>query len=121
MSIADRAERIIGRAGGVVETLRRQIEALVAPWRVVRRLFTDPATGELTADAVDFFARLARTCHVDGSAYHPDAREHARREGRREVALEIMGQLQLDQKRLAALVEQTRQEDDEDGRDYFRD
>jgi hypothetical protein len=115
MNIADRAERLAGRAGGMLETLRRQIEALLTPWRVSRRLFTDPATGALTPDAVAFFGRLARTCHVDGSAYHPDAREHARREGRREVALEIMGQLQLNQERLAALLEQTRQGDDDDG------
>ena len=52
MSLADRATRIAQGAGSMARELRRQIEQVLAPWRVARRLFTDPATGEPTPDAV---------------------------------------------------------------------
>lgn len=115
MNLADRATRVAQGARQVAGALRRQIEAILTPWRVARRLFTDPMTGELTPDALAFFGQLSALGHVDGGTWHADARTHAYREGRREMALTIMRMITLDQQRLAALMAQTREDNDDDG------
>lgn len=112
MNLRERAEFIAGGARDVARQVRAQIEALLAPWRVARRLFLGP-DGEPTEDAAAFFGQLDRACYVSRSTWHADPREHAMREGRRQVALEIMNMVRLDQAKLARLVAMAREDDDD--------
>jgi hypothetical protein len=98
------------RAGTISAQLRRAYNRMFMAARDVRLLFW--GDGHATApkpEAVRWLDRLARDNFVRSSAFHEDAREHARREGRRELALEIIASVKLDPVRLDQLAEQMRE------------
>jgi hypothetical protein len=95
------------RLGMKVPQLRRQLHTLIR--RILDRhnraaqLFLDD-DGNLKPAAREWFAELARDNFVNRSAFHEDPREHAKREGRRELALEIISSAHLDVERLGSLT-----------------
>lgn len=98
------------QAGSVAAQLRRQWQKIFGAARDVRLLFWGDghATGP-RPETVRWLARLADDNFVNRSAFHEDAREAARREGRRELALEIIASVKLDPVRLDKLAEQMRE------------
>ena len=99
-------------AGGLAAQMAARFRLLLAARRDIAALFL--AGGKApTPEAARWLTRLARDNHVNSSAFHEDAREHARREGRRELALEIIAAVRLDPARLNALAEQMRENDDD--------
>jgi hypothetical protein len=71
-------------------------------------LFLDE-DGALKPAARKWFAELAAQNFVNRGSWHADPREHAKREGRRELALEIIGSARLDVERLEALTRMERE------------
>lgn len=100
------------RAAAFRRSIRDRLVALTARHGRYRRLFRGE-DGELTPDAAAFFAEIAKRGRVHDSSFHTDPREHARREGARELALYLMSGLELDGAKLAALTRQLREQDDE--------
>lgn len=101
----DDAERA---AESLSDRFRRQWDRLTGAFRDVSTLFC--AGGRKpTPAAIRWLERLANDNFVNGTAFHEDAREHARREGRRELALEIIASVRLDPMRLERLAEQMRE------------
>jgi hypothetical protein len=106
------ANTIIDRARAEVEGLRRRFEQMRWRMRDIRLLFFDgPRPSE---PALRWLDRLAADNFVFSSAYHDDAREAARREGRRELALEIIASVKLDPARLEKLSQQLQEAEDYD-------
>ncbi|MGF7151317.1 hypothetical protein FHS96_004980 [Sphingomonas zeicaulis] len=112
MRLDEEAAAIVRAARTRVSQVRARIAALFRRHRVYQRLFVG-ADGELTEDAVRFLDELAHACGGDVTSFRADPYEHARMAGRREVYLHILGGLRLDQRRLAALTRELREEDDE--------
>lgn len=107
------------RERGIVEAARSQAEQVRHRWQMlfhrqrdVHLLFLDD-TRRPTEATLRWLDRVARENYVHSSAFHDDPREHARREGRRELALEIIASVRLDPARLEKLAEQMREIDDE--------
>lgn len=96
----------------VTQQLRRMIGNLINPHRTIQLLFYGE-DGKLRPEAVDWTQRLARENYVDVSAFDPDPRIHAKNEGRRELALEIIGSLHLDTAKLAALHRELKEHEHE--------
>lgn len=92
----------------VRQQLKRMISNLINPHHTIQRLFYGD-DGKLKREAVEWTAKLASENFVDRSAFDPDPRIHARNEGRRELALEIISSLRLDTAKLAALNRELRE------------
>lgn len=66
--------------------------------------------GKPTQDATITLQSLARFCYADASAFDIDPRVHALKEGRREVWLEIVRVLELDDEALLKIKESAHNE-----------
>ncbi len=108
MSLPDDPMSIAEKARQTAAALARQLRKLTNRFRIHRDLFLGE-DGTPTPPAAEWLRDLGKRCFADGSTYHADPREHARREGRREVYLEIIAGLELDGKKLAALTRQMRE------------
>lgn len=106
------SDNIAERARQAAQSITLQLQRLTRRFRLHRDLFLGD-DGAVTPVAAEWLQDLGRRCFADGSTFHADPREHARREGRREVYLEIIAGLQLDGKKLAALTRQMRELNDE--------
>ncbi|GAA0749562.1 hypothetical protein [Sphingomonas trueperi] len=100
------------RAAAFRRSIRERLAALTSRHSRYRRLFREE-DGTLTPDAAAFFAEIAKRGRVHDSSFHTDPREHARREGARELALYLMSGLELDGAKLAALTRQLREHEDD--------
>jgi hypothetical protein len=98
----DLARRIGLKGPNMLKQLRRMIRQLLDRHRDAAALFLD-RDGNLTPPARRWFADLADRNFVNRGCWHSDPREHAKREGRRELALEIINSARLDVGRLEAL------------------
>lgn len=105
------AEDIERDASGLREQFVSRWRLLSRAQREVETLFCD--NGKPTAAAVAWLDRLAAKNFINSTTFHDDAREHARREGKRELALEIIASVGLDPRRLERLSEQMREIDHE--------
>lgn len=112
MSLPSDPATFAERARVITETLKLQLRRLTRRFRLNRDLFLGD-DGQPTPTAVEWLCDLGKSCHADTSTFHADPREHARREGRREVYLEIVAGMALDGKKLAALTRQMRELVDE--------
>lgn len=112
MSLPSDPMSIAERARATAAVLKLQLRRLTRRFRLNRDLFLGE-DGEPSPTAVEWLRDLGKRCHADTSTYHADPREHARREGRREVFLEIVDGMALDGKKLAALTRQMRELNDE--------
>lgn len=119
MQMADASDRTLRRiaAGGrsVAVQLRSLISRIIDRQWVARALFWGD-DGKLKPEAEEWFAELAVRNYVHGGAFHVDRAEHCRREGRRELALEIIESAGLDTIRLGQLRDQLRKEEQGHGR-----
>jgi hypothetical protein len=103
-SVADTARSLSARGQDGIKQVRRMIRRLIDRHDTAAQLFLDPEDGQPTAAASKWFGQLAADNYVNGGAYHADPREHAYREGRRELALEIIGSARLDVEKLQKLT-----------------
>lgn len=77
-----------------------------------QRLFYGP-DGAISETGQAVLRDLAAFCGADGSIYRPDARDHARLEGRREVFLYIARGLRFDHQQISNLKAQMEELDDD--------
>lgn len=104
----DLARRIAMEAPQLIKQVRRMVRRMLDRQSLAADLFLDDG-GAVKAKALAWFAQLASENYVNRGAFHSDAREHAYREGRRELALEIIGSADLDVDRLASLIKLERE------------
>jgi hypothetical protein len=102
-SATEMARRLGMNGPSLLKQLRRIVKRLLDRQQHAARLFLDD-DGELKPAAKAWFGQIAHDNFVTRSAWHEDAREHAKREGRRELALEIINSTRLDVERLEALT-----------------
>ena len=103
--VADTVRRLGIKGQEGIKQVRRMIRRLRDRHHASAVLFLDPKTGEPSTAAAKWMRQLAADNYVNSGAYHQDPREHAYREGRRTLALEIIRSARLDADRLEALVE----------------
>lgn len=106
--MSDDSARDVARRLGMTgqqlhKQLRRMIDRLLDRHHLAAKLFLG-TDGKVTPHAREWLQRLADDNFVNRSAFHSDDREHAKREGRRELALEIIGSVRLDTAKLASLT-----------------
>ncbi|HEV2746421.1 MAG TPA: hypothetical protein VGW34_03875 [Allosphingosinicella sp.] len=106
--VAAESRRLEQAGRGIRDQLTRAIGRLINPHHLAARLFYGE-DGELKPEAVEWFADLARRNFVDSPTFDIDARVDAKNQGRRELALEIMGSVRLDTAKLARLTRQLRE------------
>jgi hypothetical protein len=95
--------RQIGLKGPqALKQLKRMMRRLLSRHHLAVELFLGEG-GKLTEPAREWMQQLAADNYVNKGAWHADPREHAYREGRRALALEIIGSAHLDVERLASL------------------
>lgn len=87
-----------------LKQVRRLVGRLLDRHDRAAKLFLDDE-GQVKPAAAKWFLQLAAENYVETGAFHQDAREHAYREGRRTVVLEIIRSARLDAARLDALIE----------------
>jgi hypothetical protein len=109
MALDDDIRRAVQGAGSVSAQVRRLIGRLLGRHREAQRLFLGE-DGTLKPEAVVWFARLARENHVNGTTWSGDRDAMLIAEGRRMLALDIIGSVDLDQHRLDQLVRQEREQ-----------
>lgn len=102
-SATDLARRIGLKGPHMLKQLRRMIRRLLDRHTAAADLFLDDR-GAVRPEAEKWFRDLAANNFVNDGAWHTDPREHAFREGRRTLALEIIGSARLDAGRLEALT-----------------
>jgi hypothetical protein len=102
-SSTDLVRRISMSGPQLGKQVRRMISRMLDRHTVAAKLFLDD-DGAVRPAAVKWFGQLAADNYVNRGAFHADPREHAYREGRRELALEIIGSADLDVERLASLT-----------------
>jgi hypothetical protein len=107
-SVTDLVRRLDLKGPSALKQLRTMIGRLLDRHHVAAALFLD-VNGELKPDAKRWFAELARRNYVNGGCFDKDPREHAFREGRRELAQEIIASARLDAGRLEALTKLERE------------
>jgi hypothetical protein len=108
----DDAERFAREVKRERVTLSRRIEQVLAPSRLFKRLFTGP-DGQLTPDAVAWFDLVGRECFAGRSTFDADARRHAYQQGANDAFNLQLEYGRIDERRLAGLVRQARELDDE--------
>lgn len=91
-----------------IERAQREAKRLldlivISKARHFRRLFL-AEDGRPNEDAARVLAHLRIYCRAEGTTFAGDPHEHARREGRREVWLEINRYLQLDDAQVRRLI-----------------
>ncbi|HEX8400517.1 MAG TPA: hypothetical protein VF628_02310 [Allosphingosinicella sp.] len=94
------------------QQLRRMIRGLLDRHRLAARLFFGD-DGKLRPDAAEWFAELADRNFVNRSTFHADPRVDAFNQGRRALAMDILGSVRLDQAKLDRLARELRSEDSE--------
>jgi hypothetical protein len=94
--------------------VHRRIRALLTFHGAYRRLFLDPATGEISDAGKAVLADLAAFCHADQSTFYPDQRQSDRMAARREVFLHVAGALHFDHAKLEALRRELRKEEEDE-------
>jgi hypothetical protein len=102
---------ILQRAPTVARQLAAHLRARLDAFNDVAKLMRH--NGELKPEAARWLTRLAADNYVNKTTFHDNEREQARREGRRELALEIIASARLDPARLDRLAEQVREADNE--------
>lgn len=117
--MSDPTDRILRRITAGGRSVAGQLRALIARkvdelW-IARALFYG-GDGKLRPEAEAWLAGLAAANYVHKGAFHVDRAEHCRREGRRELALEIIESAGLDTVRLGQLKDQLRREEQGHGR-----
>lgn len=100
--------RRLGNAPQLIGQLRRLIGRLLDRHSLAAALFLDDG-GQVRPAAAKWFQQLAQDNYVNGGAFDADPREHAYREGRRSLALEILGSAHLDVERLGSLTKLERE------------
>jgi hypothetical protein len=105
---AETARRLSRTGPQLHHQLKRIIGRLLDRHAAAAKLFLDN-DGAAKPAAVEWFRQLARDNYVNGGCWHENDREHAKREGRRELALEIIGSAKLDVDRLGALTKLERE------------
>ncbi|HEX5213325.1 MAG TPA: hypothetical protein VFW22_16490 [Pseudolabrys sp.] len=113
MQLRDEIRDTQFQARSVRQQLRQRIEMLLGRFNLAREVFCDK-DGKPTPPAVTWLRQLAARNFVDQSTFHEDPREHARREGRREVALDIILSLDLDSEQVRRLRAQLHEREDSD-------
>lgn len=102
-SATDMAKRLGMSAPQLMKQLRRIKERMLTRHDLAAQLFLG-ADGKPTAAALKWLRHVAGENYVNRGTYHQDPREHAYREGRRELALEIIGSARLDVDKLNSLT-----------------
>lgn len=105
MQLDDDIRALGHQAKTVRQQLQQRLRMLLDHYFRSRGVFCD-ADGALTPAATLWLADLARRNFVHGSSFHIDPREHARREGRRELAMEILQSVRLDGEQVRRLKAQ---------------
>lgn len=99
----------IQAATGAARLRRKQLEIairqLTQRTRVARRLFCD-AQGQVTADAANFFAEIARQAGMNRRGFVTDPRLRDYRDGAQDLVRIIIDSLALDGRRLEHLRQQ---------------
>ncbi len=72
-----------------------------------QQIFKQPAGRIVLQDLMNRF-------HMVGSTFDADSREHARKEGERNVVLHIMNELSVDTSQLLKAIEESQQEGEEE-------
>ena len=108
----DQAETLAGEIQRERISIARKIEQVLAPARLFKRLFCD-ADGRLTDDAIAWFDMIGRECFANMSTFHEDARRHAYQQGASDSFNLQLEYGRLDERKLAGLVRQRREIDDE--------
>jgi hypothetical protein len=115
MQLRDEIRATQHEAKSVRMQLRQRIEMLLGRYQLAKAVFC-AEDGKPTPAAAIWLRQLAARNFVDRSTFHEDPREHARREGRREVALDIILSLDLDSeqvRRLRAQLHEREESSDE--------
>lgn len=106
----EEADRLATRAISQAQQVARVRGRMMRRHFLAAKLFLGE-DGQLGPHAVPWFAELARTGFVDETTFVAGDREQTLiNEGRRQLALEILDSVNLDQGRLAALVRLEREE-----------
>jgi hypothetical protein len=96
------------RGPAMLKQLRQMAARLLDKHHAAAALFLGE-DGAITRPAAAWMQQLAADNYVNGGAWHMDPREHAFREGKRELALEIINSARLDVARLEALTKLERE------------
>lgn len=112
-SVREEAQRLASLARAPAEQAKRLIGRMFGAHRDAVALFCG-SDGELRPEAVSWFARLAADNFVQGTTFVAGDRDAMiKNEGRRELALEILASVRIDQARLARLNRQAREAENE--------
>jgi hypothetical protein len=103
-TVGEAAHRLGIKGQDGIKQVKRMIRRLLDKHKLAADLFLDD-DGQVKPAAARWFRQLASDNYLDTGAWHQDPREHAYREGRRAVALEIIRSARLDAERLDRLVE----------------
>lgn len=106
-------ETIAREAEGLAVQIGAQMRRMLDMHAAWSRLFLGD-DGQLKPEARRFFAELAGEGFLSKSTFDPDARIHAKNEGRREIALWILRGLKLDNARLGRLAAMAKENGDDD-------